>query len=93
MTFQWRRKSVLAEFKIAYGANTRHAIREALGQVLEYNHYPRREASDEWFLILDTEPSSDDREFIRVIREQYSIPLTLGWKIDNGFDFDPLALL
>jgi hypothetical protein len=43
--------------------------------------------------MVDTEPSSDDREFIRAIREQYSIPLTLGWKIDSGFDFYPLALL
>jgi hypothetical protein len=32
----------LAEFKIAYLGNTKRAIREALGQILEYNHYPLR---------------------------------------------------
>lgn len=89
LTFEWKRKNVLTEFKIAYGANTRAAIREGLGQVLEYNHYPCRHACAEWLLVLDTAASKDDCEFIGAVRKQYSVPITLGWKNAEGFEFFP----
>jgi|ERR1039458_2203067 hypothetical protein len=79
--------SVLAELKIAYGGDTRHAVREALGQILEYNHHPRRQARDRWLLVLDTEPTQDDELFVRSLREAYELPLTLGWKSQDGFSF------
>jgi hypothetical protein len=39
-TFKVDGKKFLVEFKIACLRNTRKAIREALGQILEYNLYP-----------------------------------------------------
>ncbi|MGI8772041.1 MAG: hypothetical protein ACR2JE_11450 [Acidobacteriaceae bacterium] len=80
---------VLAELKVAYGGNTRHAIREALGQILEYNHYPRRQGHDHWLLVLDSEPQRDDRVFVERLREKRKLPLTLGWKTQDGFTFHP----
>jgi hypothetical protein len=86
--FEVGSKRFLAEFKIAYMGNTKQAIREALGQILEYNHYPPRISHDQWLLILDTEPCEKDKAFLRRLRDVFGLPLTLGWKTDSGFDFE-----
>jgi hypothetical protein len=64
VTFAIGGKRYLVEFKIAYHGDTKRALREGLGQVFEYNHYPRRTSHDDCLLILDillltmTSPSS-----------------------------------
>ena len=50
MQFKIGPDKAMAEFKIAYDDNTKAAVREALGQILEYNHYPGRETTQAWFL-------------------------------------------
>lgn len=87
-TFELGGKRFLAEFKVVYSGNTRRAIREALGQILEYNHYPPRVSRDRWLLILDTAPCSEDIAFVRRLREMLGLPLTLGWETDSGFVFE-----
>jgi len=79
----------IAELKICYGEDTRHAIREALGQLFEYNHYPSYEEADFWWLVLDFEPSENDLDYISVLRERYSIPLTIAWSNGNEFKVYP----
>ena len=80
---------VLAELKICYGVGTTKSIREALGQLLEYNHYPARRTADEWLIVLDDEPSQADRGFIDCLRKERSLPLTIGWRKRSGFSFHP----
>lgn len=79
----------LCEFKVAYQGNTKRAIREALGQILEYNHYPPRTSHNEWLLILNATPSEDDKEYLQRLNETFKFPLSLGWRTDRGFDFQP----
>jgi hypothetical protein len=93
MMFDLGASCVLAELKIAYGGNTRNAIREAIGQILEYNHYPGRTCFDEWLLILDQSPSSKDLQFIQELRARCAVPLTLGWKSGETFLFHPKFIL
>jgi hypothetical protein len=87
--FRCKTQNVLAELKVCYGLDTRHAVREAVGQLLEYNHYPRRFACDSWLIVLDTKPSVDDLTFIEALRHKLSLPLFLGWQIENRFSFHP----
>ena len=87
-TFEVCGKKFLAEFKIAYLGNTKKAIREALGQILEYNHYPPNVSHDHWLLILDTVPCEEDRSFLSLLRKKVGLPLTLGWKTDSAFEFE-----
>ena len=75
----------LAELKICYGANTKSAIREALGQVFEYNHYPPRLKRQRWLIVLDHEPSSADEVYIASLRDRYQLPLGLAWEAEGGF--------
>jgi hypothetical protein len=55
-------------------------VREALGQILDYNHYPEREATKMRFLVLDEAPSSDDCAFVAALRAERKFPIYLGWK-------------
>ncbi|MCU1254116.1 MAG: hypothetical protein JWM83_415 [Candidatus Angelobacter sp.] len=87
--FELGNQTMLAELKTCFGVGTRKAIREALGQLLEYNHYPSRETCDQWFIVLDEEPSDDDRRYIEILRKLRSLPLTIGWRTKKGFDFYP----
>ena len=79
----------LVELKICYGANTRHAIREALGQIFEYNHYPPHTKADFWWIVLDHKPSGDDFQYLQVLRKSYGIPLAIGWPFGDGFEYFP----
>jgi hypothetical protein len=88
-TFEVGKKRFLAEFKIAYLGNTKKAIREALGQILEYNHYPPKVSRDHWLLVLDTVPRKEDLTFLGLLRERFALPMTLGWTTDSAFNFEP----
>jgi hypothetical protein len=87
--FEQANHTMLTELKTCFGVGTRKAIREALGQLLEYNHYPSRETCKQWFIVLDEEPSDDDKRYIEILRKLRSLPLTIGWRTKKGFDFCP----
>jgi len=89
LQFNLKQDPAMAEFKIAYNGNTTAAIREALGQILEYNHYPARRASESWFLVLDKRPRSEDCGFVDVLRRKLRLPLHLGWREGSEFFFFP----
>lgn len=89
MQFKIGQDTAMAELKIAYNGNTMAAVREALGQILEYNHYPGRETTQAWFLVLDAKPCIDDCTFVKSLREKWKLPIYLGWKQATGFSFYP----
>jgi hypothetical protein len=81
-------KTHLAELKVCYGGETRASIREALGQIFEYNLYPPRTSADSWQIVLDTKPSAEDVSYFESLRLQFEIPLSLVWATDAGFQSD-----
>lgn len=87
--FSWNDQSILVELKICLGVGTTKSIREALGQVLEYNHYPKRKPAENWLIVLDEEPSSSDKYFIEKLRTERLLPLFIGWRTRSGFSFHP----
>lgn len=89
VTFSCSGKSHLAELKICYGANTRHAIREALGQIFEYNYYPPYDETQSWWLVLDHIPSANDCEYISTLRQRYDFPLIISWPEGTEFKAYP----
>jgi hypothetical protein len=87
--FNMNGQSFLAELKVCFGVGTRKSIREALGQLLEYNHYPTRNPADVWLVVLDEQPTPSDRHFVRRLRSECSMPLVLAWQEKGGFSFEP----
>ena len=55
--------------------SAREAIRLALGQLLEYAHYPEVVRTDNLVVVSDAAPEADDELYIRQLRQQYGIPL------------------
>jgi|GEM_PF-5200526 len=74
-------QSYLFELKICYQQATRLAIREALGQSLEYSHYPGRTKPDHLAIVLDSKPSHDDVEWLRQLNVA-GLAIELFWVID-----------
>jgi hypothetical protein len=74
-----------AELKACTDLGTRQSIREALGQLLEYNCYGYRASAERWLIILDTVPSEEDTAWVKGLREEFELPLWLGWYANRRF--------
>lgn len=87
--FRYNGLPAIVELKVCFGMGTTKAIREALGQLLEYNHYPGRLAFNTWLIVLDEKPAEEDEQFILALREKRFLPVALGWPGHKGFSFYP----
>jgi hypothetical protein len=87
VTFERNGQSYRAELKICYGVGSTKAIREALGQLLEYNFYADRVPADNWVIVLDEKPSRDDIRYLELLRTRFHMPLHLGWQEKDTFVF------
>ncbi|MBZ5670469.1 MAG: hypothetical protein LAO04_12155 [Acidobacteriia bacterium] len=76
-----------AELKVCYGVKTRQAIREALGQLLEYNYYPHqyRKPAKKCFVVLDERPTDTDMRFLKRLCTAMKLPLSVCWRSGNAF--------
>lgn len=75
-----------AELKVCGAVGAIKALREALGQLLEYNYYGGRKRADRWYIVLDTQPSAEDRDYIRTLQSELRLPpLVLCWPEGKGF--------
>lgn len=88
ISFSQDDRTHLAELKVCYGGYTKASIREALGQIFEYNLYPPRQSADSWLIVLDTKPAKEDVAYFEVLRQKYKLPLSLVWPTDAGFESD-----
>jgi hypothetical protein len=91
VTFEIRRTNWMAEIKICYGGNTRAAIRAAMGQILEYNHWPKRKPKRRWLILLDTPATAEDQDYVEGLRRLYRLPIFLAWQ-KGTLDFQADAL-
>lgn len=82
-------ENYIAELKITYGIGTTKAIRESLGQLLEYNHYPGRDMKQKWIIVLDQKPIGSDFEYIGNLRNRRNLPVIVGWQTESDFCFYP----
>jgi hypothetical protein len=80
-----------AELKVCYGVKTTHGIREALGQLLEYNYYGSRTPAGQWYIVLDTAPAKGDIAYLRKLAREKLLPLSLCWKLKDDFRAVSLA--
>jgi len=83
----------LAELKICHTLTPTKAIREALGQLFEYNYYSPRDPADKWIMVLDKPPYETDQEYLRALTGRFRMPLAICWRSDAGFDLEDLETL
>ena len=66
-------KTIFFELKTAQ--TVKSAIREALGQLLEYNHYPNSKKADKLIIVTKHEPEKNDVQYLTGLRMIYNIPV------------------
>ena len=59
--------------------SAKRSIREALGQILEYAHYPNVNLAKKLFIIGPLQPDEQDKAYLRLLREKYNIPIWFRW--------------
>lgn len=55
--------------------SAKESIREALGQILEYAHYPQNTKAKKLFIVSPEPPTEDDRNYMEFLRETYKLPV------------------
>lgn len=66
-------KTIFFELKTAQ--TVKSAIREAIGQLLEYNHYPNTKKANKLIIVTKHEPEKDDIQYLMGLRTVYNIPV------------------
>lgn len=66
-------KKIFFELKTAQ--TVKAAISEALGQLLEYNHYPNTKRADKLVIVTKHEPEKEDVQYLMGLRMVYDIPV------------------
>lgn len=59
--------------------SAKRSIREALGQILEYDHYPNTKRASKLFIVGPEKPDDKDCEYMKTIRDTYNIPVYFRW--------------
>ena len=59
--------------------NAKEALREAIGQILEYVHYPHTTKAEKMFIIGTGEPCEKDVQYLELLRNKYKIPVWYRW--------------
>jgi len=83
MLFKFNNKTIFAELKSARNSSPKRSIREALGQLLDYQYYSGDKKANSLWIVLDIEPTEQDKNFIKNIVKSLSIDLKLVWQKSN----------
>ena len=62
-------------FEIKMESTAKRCIRSALGQLLEYAHYPTHSRAKRLVVVGDARPTDTDRQYVSYLRDKYHIPL------------------
>lgn len=74
-------------FELKTVTTVKSAIRQAIGQLLEYNHYPNKNKADKLIIVTSHEPEHEDMQYLMGLRAVYNIPV---WY--QQFDMDKKEL-
>ena len=71
-------------FEIKAASTAKRCIREALGQLVEYTHYPDRDRNSPLVVVGDAKLSEADRIYLALLRRRYSLQIQYArWDWEN----------
>ncbi|MBR4272647.1 MAG: hypothetical protein IKQ30_07410 [Bacteroidales bacterium] len=59
--------------------SAKRCIREALGQILEYAHYPNVALANKLYIVGPEPPDEKDKAYMQLLREKYNLPIWFRW--------------
>jgi hypothetical protein len=72
---QLRHGGVQTLFEIKIAPTPKSCIRQAIGQLLEYDLYPNRKRSSQLVVVGDGATTRDDESYLRHLQEKFGIPI------------------
>ena len=66
-------KEIFYEVKVA--STGRSCVRAALGQLIEYSHWPSAERASEIVVVGEAELDSDSKAYLQFLRQRFDLPL------------------
>lgn len=66
-------------FEVKTYDTAKACIREALGQILEYNHYPKNRRAADMFIVGPNMATSEDKDYLKYLRDNYKIRVFYLW--------------
>ena len=51
------------------------ALREAVGQLLEYAHFSTDCRAKKWWVVSEGQPSDEEVAYLQVVRSRYCLPI------------------
>lgn len=70
--------------------SAKRSIREALGQILEYAHYPSSHRADRLYIIGPEKPDEMDIAYLKMLRKTYNLPVWFRWySFEDNKLYDP----
>lgn len=66
-------------FEVKTYDTAKACIREALGQILEYCHYPKNWRAAEMYIIGPTKTTTEDNDYLQFLRDNYKLRLFYRW--------------
>lgn len=76
-------------FEIKTHDTAKECIREAIGQILEYNHYPKGCHASDMFIIGPCKLTSNDAEYIKYLRTFYKMKLYYRQYLEHANSLGP----
>lgn len=70
MECKYYKERYLFEIKHCYKQSARHAIREALGQLLQYAYYPGSDKVDRLGIVVDISPNAEDLQWFKNLKSK-----------------------
>ena len=78
-------------FEIKTATSAKHCIRLALGQLLEYSHYPDNNRAARFVVVGDAPASEEDHAYLVHLRKTYHLPIYYGCFFWETNDIGPLS--
>ena len=71
-------------------SSAKASLREAIGQILEYVHYPSNKNADRMIIVGPNKPDKYDRQYLGYLRDTYHLPI---WYRSFSFENKTLSSL
>jgi hypothetical protein len=65
----------LTFYELKVAPSVQACIRPAIGQLLEYAHWPSAKRAEELIVVGECVPDADDRAYLHLLRRSFSIPI------------------
>lgn len=86
-----RDPGLVTYYELKTAPTARMCIRQAMGQLLEYSHYPTSTPANRLIVVGEAPATDQDRTYLANIRSEFNLPIHYGWFRWESGDLEDLV--